>query len=107
MFRIMQIAHLRGHGSLKYSGSAEEGELLLKPTYKGRFAQKYYRKQQVQCKKQDLWMQRETVNWVAGGGKNVSKVLSKGDPQKWVLEFFKEIAVHELKLNLFSTCFQK
>ena len=52
-------------------------------------------------------MQRETVNWVVGGVKNVTKVLPKGDPQEWVLEFFEEIAVYELKLNLFSTCFQK
>ena len=52
-------------------------------------------------------MQRETVTWVVGGGKKVTKVLSKGDPQEWALEFFEEIAVHELKLNLFSTCFQK
>ena len=70
----------RGYGNLKYSGSAEEGELLPKPTYKGRFAQKYCRKQKLQCKKQDLWMQRETVNWVVGGVKNVTKVLPKGDP---------------------------
>ena len=97
----------RGYGNLKYSGSAEEGELLPKPTYKDRFAQKYCRKQKLQCKKQDLRMQRETVNWVVGGVKNVTKVLPKGDPQEWVLEFFEEIAVYELKLNLFSTCFQK
>ena len=69
----MQISHLRGHGNLKYSGSAEERELLLKPTYKGRFAQKYCRKQKVQCKKTRLMNAKRNCHLGGGRRKKMSQ----------------------------------